>query len=606
LTDSSFLRSWLTFFGCVLVAAILYWAQAVLVPVAVALLITFVLATPVTWLERRLGRASAVLCVVVLVFAGLGLSGWGMWREMGSLAAELPGYRANIRQKIADVRHMGRGTSVERIQTTIEEIQAEMAAVEAPRGSRTRPIVVESHQVVGLWGFPAWLGPILAPLSTAGLVVVLVIFMLLERENLRDRLIGLVGHGHLTITTKAFDEAGRRVSRQLLMQSIVNGIVGVSVFVGLAALGVPYALLWAVLAAALRFVPYLGPLVGAGAPIVMSLASAPGWSQALWVVGFFVVLELFTNLVLETALYAGAAGVSQVALLIAVAFWTWLWGPAGLLMAMPLTVCLVVLGKHVRGLEFVATLLADTPPLPSDVRYYQRLLARDPAEAVELIDRHVKESPPETVYDALVLPALNYAERDRLEDRLSPEEEQAVIQTTRELMADARALNVSHGHGIVDDEDPRAPLAVTAVAVNGEADALALGMLAQLLEGAPITFEVLPAALMSSEIVARIREEGSRIVCIADLPPSAPSKTRYLIKRLRAALPDLHILVGRWAPSSLADEDHRELRDVGASHVSASLLETRDRLLELEPSVPRAERPQPPALVVVASATAPH
>ena len=604
MTDSSFLRSWLTFFGCVLVVAILYWAQAVLVPVAVALLITFVLATPVTWLERRMGRIAAVLCVVTLVFAGLGLAGWGIWREVGSLAAELPGYRANIRQKIADVRDMGRGTSVERIQKTIEEIQAEIAAAEGPRGSQARPVVVEPRQVARLWGFPSWLGPILAPLSTAGLVVVLVIFMLIERQNLRDRLIGLVGHGHLTITTKAFDEAGQRVSRQLLMQSVVNAIVGVSVFVGLSLLGVPYALLWAMLAAALRFVPYFGPLVGAGAPIVMTVASTPSWSQALSVAGFFVVLELFTNLVLETVLYAGAAGVSQVALLIAVAFWTWLWGPAGLLMAMPLTVCLVVLGKHVRGLEFVATMLADTPPLPADVRYYQRLLARDPGEAVEIIDRHVKESAPETVYDALVLPALNYAERDRLEDRLSPEEEKAVVQTTRELMADTRALNVSHR--LADDEEPRAPLTVTAVAVNGEADALALGMLAQLLEGAPITLDVLPAALMSSEVVARIREEGSRVVCIADLPPSAPSKTRYLIKRLRAALPDLQILVGRWAPASLADEDHRELRDVGASHVTESLLETRDRLLELEPSVPRAERPRAPDLVAAGSVTAPH
>ena len=187
----------------------------------------------------------------------------------------------------------------------------------------------------------------------------------------------------------------------------------------------------------LRFIPYVGPVIGAGAPILVSLAALQGWAGPLWVVGLFVVLELFTNLVLETVLYAGAAGVSSVALLVAVAFWTWLWGPLGLLMATPLTVCLVVLGKHVPGLEFVGTLMADTPALAPEYGYYQRLLARDQSEAADLIERHIKTEPPGSVYDALLLPALNYAERDRLEQRLSPDEETAVIEATRELLSDA-------------------------------------------------------------------------------------------------------------------------------------------------------------------------
>ena len=191
------------------------------------------------------------------------------------------------------------------------------------------------------------------------------------------------------------------------------------------------------LGAALRFIPYVGPVLGAGAPILVSLAAADGWAAPLWVMGFFGVLELFTNLVLETVLYAGAAGVSQVALLVSVAFWTWLWGPLGLLMATPLTVCVVVLGKHVPGLEFVATLMADTPPLALEFGYYQRLLARDQSEAADIIERHLKTEPPRSIYDALLLPALNYAERDRLEQRLSPEGEAAVIDATRELLSDA-------------------------------------------------------------------------------------------------------------------------------------------------------------------------
>ena len=181
-------------------------------------------------------------------------------------------------------------------------------------------------------------------------------------------MLGLIGHGRLSVTTKAFDEAGTRVSRQLLMQFLVSAVYGSVAGLGLYFLGVPYALVWGALGAALRFVPYLGPVIAAGAPILVSLAALPGWADPLWVFGMFVVLELFTNLVLETALYAGAAGVSQVALLVSVAFWTWLWGPLGLLMATPLTVCLVVLGKHVPGLTFVGTLMADTPPLAPDTR----------------------------------------------------------------------------------------------------------------------------------------------------------------------------------------------------------------------------------------------
>ena len=296
--------------------------------------------------------------------------------------------------------------------------------------------MVDPSYVTGFSAF-SWLGPIVGPLGTAGLVVAMVIFMLLERRDLRDRLLGLVGHGRLTTTTKALDEAGTRVSRQLLMQSLVSLLYGVVAGLGLYYLGVPYPLVWAVLGAVLRFIPYVGPVLGAGAPILVSLAALQGWAGPLWVVGLFVVLELFTNLVLETVLYAGAAGVSSSALLVALAFWTWLWGPLGLLMATPLTVCLVVLGKHVPGLEFVGTLLADTPALAPEYGYYQRLLARDQSEAADLIERHIKAEPPGSVYDALLLPALNYAERDRLELRLSPDEESAVLEATRELLSDA-------------------------------------------------------------------------------------------------------------------------------------------------------------------------
>jgi predicted PurR-regulated permease PerM len=311
---SKTLRRWVTFAGCVLVVVVLYWAQAVLVPIALAILLTFVLTPPVTWLQRWIGRIPAVLAMVTLVFTVLGLAGWGLARQMDHLAEDLPRYRANILTKIADVRSAGKGGSVEKLQDTIEDIKTDLGKSEVPRGTISRPVVVTSEQVAGFSGF-TWLSPIVGPLGTAGLVLAMVIFMLLERRDLRDRVIGVLGDGQRAVTTTAFDEAGTRVSRQLLMQSLVNLLYGVAAGAGLYVLDVPYPLVWAALAAVLRFIPYVGPVLGAGAPILVSLAAAEGWAGPLYVVGLFVVLELFTNLVLETVSYAGAAGVSPVALL---------------------------------------------------------------------------------------------------------------------------------------------------------------------------------------------------------------------------------------------------------------------------------------------------
>jgi predicted PurR-regulated permease PerM len=595
------LKPWVLFAGCVLVIAVLYWAQAVIVPMALAVLLTFVLTPPVNWLERWLGRVPAVLVAVTLVFIVLGLAGWGLARQLDHLADDLPTYRVNILAKIADVRGASKGGSVEKVQETIEGIKTELGQASEPTRPAARQVVVTSEPVAGVPGF-SWLGPLLGPLGTAGLVLAMVIFMLLERRDLRDRLLGLFGHGRLTVTTKAFDEAGTRVSRQLLMQSLVNLLYGVAAGIGLYLLDVPYAFVWAALGAALRFIPYVGPVIAAGAPIVVSLAALPGWAGPLWVMGLFVVLELFTNLVLETALYAGAAGVSQVALLVSVAFWTWLWGPLGLLMATPLTVCLVVLGKHVPGLEFVGTLMADTPALAPEYGYYQRLLARDQSEAADIIERHIKMEAPRSVYDALLLPALNYAERDRLEERLSADEETAVIDATRELLSDtAEAIRRLESEPAPSDEASpavaRDALRVLGVATNGGADELALEMLAHVLNDLPIVVEVAKGRMLASELVSHVQARGVSVICLADLPPSPPSKTRYLVKRLHAALPNLRILVGRWAPQALTDDSTQLLRDAGATIVASTLAETRtylDGLVE----IPRLPAPVPDAVPV--------
>lgn len=581
------LDDWLPFAGGVLVVAVLYWAQALIVPLAVAALLTFLLSPLATGLERWVGRVPAVLAVVALTFVLIGGAGFVLTRQMGQLEEELPLYRDHILQKAAEVRRLGSGGSVEKLQQTVEEIQTEILGGEASDSPPAQAVVVTPEQVDTLWRFPTLLGPLLEPLATGLLVVILVIFMLLERRDLRVRLISLFGHGHLAVTTRAFDEAASRVSRFLLLQTLVNATFGVGVAIGLSVIGVPHALLLAAMAAVFRFIPYVGPWVGAGIPIVISLAALSGWERPLMVVALFVGLELFTNFVLETFWYAGAAGVSQVGLLIAVAFWTWLWGSMGLLLAMPLTVCLVVLGKHVTGLEFISTLMADRPPIPPDVAYYQRILARDQVEAAELIDRHARTHSPESVYDALLLPALNYAERDRLDGRLSPEEEVEVIRTTRDLMLDAEEVISETGTSLPPtSEEVQATAAGRRVTVlgypcNSDGDEVALRLLQHALTGTPIAVDVVSHRLLASELIARVKQSGARVIVLADLPPSAASKSKYLVKKLRASLPDVSILVGRWAPPALRDDTPAPLLEAGAHHVGSTLLETRTQLQPL-------------------------
>jgi predicted PurR-regulated permease PerM len=327
--------------------------------------------------------------------------------QFTALANELPQHAENLKHKLADLRGMGHGGVIEKVQQTIEEVLSERHQAPPPRSGglsgtepeRPVPVVVQGPSV--LWSLPT----LLEPLASAGLVVVLVIFMLLKHSDLRNRLIRLEGYRQLTTATKALDEAGQRISRYLLMQSIINGSFGVGVGLGVFLIGVPYALLWGFLAATLRFIPYVGPGLATILPSAPSLAVFPGWWQPVLVIGLIAALELTNFMVLEPWLYGQSAGVSEVALLVAVAFWTWLWGPVGLLLATPLTVCLSVLSRYIPQLDFINTLMGDEPALELPTIYYQRLLAKDADEAAEVVETYEQTHAPEDVYDDIVVPA---------------------------------------------------------------------------------------------------------------------------------------------------------------------------------------------------------
>jgi predicted PurR-regulated permease PerM len=564
--------------GLVLTVGTLYWAQAFLIPVALAVLLTYLFSPVVGFLERRrVPSIVAVVGVVTLAFTALGGVGWIVGQQMAVLGAELPQYGDNIRQKIADVRLLGRSSGLERVQETVEraagEAEREVQQTVPPAARSPAPSPVVVYEERGLWNLPAAVGPWLEPLGRAGLVAILVPFMLLGRQEMRNRLVRLFGFRRLALTTRALDEANARVSRYLLSQTAINATFGVLATLGLYLLGVPYAILFGLLAGALRFIPYVGPWIGALLPIVVSLAIFTGWSRPLLVVAFWVVLELFTNMVLETVFWARSAGVSQVGLLLAVGFWTWLWGSIGLIVATPLTVCLLVFAKHIPALEFLWILMGDEPVVSPDVLFYQRLLADDQDEASDLLERALARGEPrEHAWDAIVVPALALAGHDRARGRIDDGELRLVVEGAREIVEQLAPSSPS-------DEPPRH--LVFGTAARGEADAVGLAMLRDALGPARVALDVVSPALLAAEIVERARRDAADLVAVATLPPGGLAQARYLCKRLRAALPGVRIVVGRWCAAADDVEALREgLIGAGADAVGTSLVETRDLILQ--------------------------
>ena len=393
-----------------------------------------------------------MILIVLLAFSFLGAVGWIVTRQLTSVANELPTYRQNIRKKIADIRGAGKGGALEKVQKTAEEMKQELEKKDGPAQVQPKPreVVVQGEQSSTFWPIPVDFAPILERLASGGLGLALLIFMLIQREDLRNRLIRLIGYGRLTVTTKALEEASQRISRYLLMQSIINTSFGIAVGIALYLIGLPYAPLWGFLAAVLRFIPYVGTWVAVIMPSVLSLIVFQGWMWPALVIAVFLVLELVNNMILEPLLYGESAGVSGVGLLVAVAFWTWLWGPVGLILATPLTVCVVVLSKYVPQLAFISVLMSDEPAMESNISYYQRLLAMDQAEAAEIVEEHLKTHPQEQLFDEVLIPALSHARRDRQLGRLTEDGEQFVFRATREIIEDLDSLKPRSSSEVTD------------------------------------------------------------------------------------------------------------------------------------------------------------
>ncbi|MCE9606994.1 MAG: AI-2E family transporter [Planctomycetia bacterium] len=624
--------------GGVTVIAILYFGREVLLPFALAVLLSFLLAPAVERLERwKLGRIPSVLIMVTALFLGLGVLSYVAVQQLYDLAKRLPDYKENIAHKVELVRSNGDG-ALSSISNIFNDIRSGVIKNAAPASSqntsgqplkstafdnddangnqeskpRSRigspsdpvedvaqmsgngktqepvPVPVEVVNPISAREVATgFLGPLLSPLGNAAIVIVFVIFILLEREDLRNRLIRLVGSRQLNLTTQALDDAAFRVSRYLQMQLLINASYGIVIALGLFFIGLPNAVLWGVMTAVLRFVPYVGPWIAATIPLLLSLAVFDDWTRPILVLALFLFNELISNNVMEPWLYGASTGISTIGILVSAVFWTWIWGPVGLVMATPLTVCFTVLGKYVPQMAFLNTLLSDHQVLPAHSRFYQRLLAQDPEEAIEVAEEFLKTGTLEALYDSVILPALSLAEQDRHRGELDDAKQQFICQTVRELVDDLGsrakqlATDSSESHAL---PNPAPEISVLCLPARDEADEIAALMFAQLMQAKGIGVEVASTRTLASEMLTRVAENPAGVVCVSALPPFAATHARYLCKRLRPKFPKLKIVVGLWTTAGSGKKAQERLTETGIDRFVTTLQESVEQATQFSAS----------------------
>src|SRR5262245_22976407 len=462
-----------------LIVAALYLGQRIFVPLSLAILLTLLLTPVASRLERGgLGRFPAVLSVVCLAFALIGLVAWAVATQVASLVDDLPGHKANVRARIAQLRGSGKPGLLGTVQEFLEEVENAGEPTASPPGPGafppTPPVIRVEQQKPSLFAqFQGVAGRVVGNITLLVAVILLVITLLLYREDTRNRLIRLAGRGRLTVTTRALDEAGRRIGGYLLGHSAVNAGFGLTIGLGLAALEVPYPALWGLLAGTFRFVPSVGVWLVAPLPTALALITSPGFAAPLLVLGLFLILDLLTTNLIEPWICGRSVGLAPVPLLLAVMFWTGLWGIVGLVLATPVTVCLAVLGKYIPQLSFLSVLLSQEAALRPAARYYQRLLARDQHEAEVVVKEYLSEHSVEELFDHVLLPALVLLRRSRRAGELRPEDEEFILHTTRTIVDGLGESNASADHTLVSEER----LVVLGVPATDGADDATLHML---------------------------------------------------------------------------------------------------------------------------------
>lgn len=582
------------------VIAAMSLAAEVLKPLALAVLLSFALAPLAGLIERRrVPRVIAVLLTVVLALGSLGGIGYVVVRQLSMVAARLPSYQERIQTRV-DFLKPSDNASFSRAQKVAGDVAR---SLDAPviQGRETMDVRVV-QQPTFRERLQGAVGPYLELMGVGGFVLILVPFLLINREDLGDRIVQLFGQRQANLTTRTMGEIGHRISRYLAMFALVNSSLGLIIGLGLWAIGVPYAVLWGCLAALMRFIPFVGPAVAFVLPLVFSVASSEGWRQPLMVVALFGILEAVDNSFLEPVIYGRATGVSALGLLVAAVFWTWLWGALGLFLSTPLTVCLAVLGKYVPSLGFFATILGEEAELDQDIRFYQRLVSLDQDGATAVVEAALKVRPRTEVFDQILVPALSHAERDAARGELD-EGDMAFIrrviggilddlEATEEVHVTTPAQPVEGAPGRAQGKPALPPFVVTGVAEGGSFDALTLRMLGQILAPLNCTLMTLEGAGSPMLLADRVAAVSPPMVILSHLPPEALAQARYQVRRLRARFAGLPILVGRWGEAD-SDAAMQGLSGVGATHVAFTLAAARDQILASSSTAPSAGVPFP-------------
>ncbi len=547
------------------VAATLRFAQDFFIPLVLAGLLSFLLSPLVRRLERlRIGRVGAVLVTAAMAFLLIGALAYLVTSQFLDLAGALPKYRTNLIARVSALKTNPNNPLRLAVQTISDVTAAlnkpEVAAVEKARPARVEVVQTADGSIQILMGV---LWPVVGPLGNTAVVIVIVVFMLMAGADLRDRMIHLVGRGRLRVTTQAFDEAGSRISRYLLVQLLVNSSFGLAIGIGLYFIGIPNAVFWGLLAIVLRFLPYIGPWLAVAFPIALSIAAFESWNQPLLTIGLFVIVELVVANVIEPWLYGTTTEISPLAVIVSALFWTWLWGGVGLVLATPLTVCLAVAGKYLPALGFLDLLIGDKPSISPADRLYQRLLALNEYEASDIIESHTHEHSALAAFDEVVLPALRNIEADFRADVLSDTARTDAFQILRQIIADLAQPPA---------ESSTITPSILCIPASHEGDEIAALLLAQVLAQSGITATVLSSTLLAAESIEQAATLSPPIICISSLPPVSTIAARSFCKRLRDRLPSARIIVGLWQPDDAEFTIRRErLGKVGASETFPNL-----------------------------------
>ncbi len=583
----------------VLVIEILPLGQDILMPIAFAGLLAFLLSPLVVKLTRwHLPKAAAIIVTVTLAFGVLGTVGWIVSSQAISLVRDLPNYEQNLQRKVQALKQPHTPSVLSRAVGMIENLQRQLKATPAAQPQpgpeeEPKPVPVEVRATAtSPWKVAGEIAsPILRPLGITGMIIVFVVFMLFQREDLRDRVIKLVSAGQLNVATQALDDAATRVSRYLGMQLVVNATYGIPIGIGLYFIGIPNALLWGLLATILRFIPFLGPWIAASFPVMLSIAVDPGWTMLFYVLGLFAVIELISNNVVEVVLYGASTGISNLALLVAAVFWTWVWGSPGLVLSTPLTVCLLVIGKYVPGLGYLRMLLGSEPVLEPPAQFYQRMLSMESEDMADLALRYVKEHSIEDFYDSVFLPALVMAEEDRHRGAVPELRQQFIFQASRELIEELDRQDEPDADGAADAAVAAAetialqptPPEVLGVPARDSADEVAALMLSHLLRRRGISAAVHSLAAKPDEVFATIEQHSVRAVFVSAVPPSTVGAARHLCRQLKLRKPALPLVVAIWKHRTSSVELQERLRVVREEDVVGSLQEAVYRIEQLLP-----------------------